>query len=148
MRIKKLTESIEAANLDAYVVTMSPNIFYFTGSISGGNLIVSPKTDPLLLTGRLNLSCALDQAEGCEVKPYTRENLVDKIADKLTEIEPKKIGFNELSLKLYQDLSGRLTDAELQIESDLVRNMRMIKDAAEVKLMRRAGSSPTSGWRP
>jgi Xaa-Pro aminopeptidase len=139
MRIKKLTESIEEANLDAYIVTTSPNIFYFTGSISGGNLIVSPETDPLLLTGRLNLSCALDQAGICDVKPYTRENMVDKIADKLTKLDSKRIGFDELSLKLYQDLSGRLTDVELKTEPDIVRNMRMNKDAGEVKMMRRAG---------
>jgi len=139
VRIEKLTESLKEAEFDAYLVTRSPNVFYYTGSISGGNLIISPDTEPLLLTGRLNLSCALDQAKGCEVKPYTRKNMVDKIVDKLNEFNPQTIGFDELSLKLYQDLGERLEGLELKAESDLVRNMRMVKDAEEVELMRRAG---------
>lgn len=139
MRIKRLTQSLEAMGLDAYVVTREPNVFYYTGSISGGNLIVSSETDPLLLTGRLNLACALDQAKGCEIKPYTREELVDKIVEKLDEFKPKKIGFDDLPLKLYRDLKERLKGLELKIEADAVRNMRMFKDADEVELMRRAG---------
>jgi Xaa-Pro dipeptidase len=140
MRIKKLSEAIEAAGIDAYLVTQSPNVFYFTNSISGGYLIVSPDSDPLLLAARLNLACALDQAKGCDVRPYTREDILDQIMAKLEEIGPSTIGFDDLSLKLYKDLSERLGGAELKDESEVVKKMRMVKDADEVKLMRRAGA--------
>ena len=140
MRIKKLSEAIEAAGVDAYLVTQSPNVFYFTGSISGGNLIVSPDSDPLLLAARLNLACALDQAKGCDVRPYTREDMLDQIMAKLEEIGPSTIGFDDLSLKLFKDLGERLGGVELKDESEIVKKMRMVKDADEVKLMRRAGA--------
>jgi Xaa-Pro dipeptidase len=139
MRIEKLTESIVSAGLDAYVSTESPNIFYYTGSISGGNLIVSPDSAPLLLAPRLNLAYAMDQSKGCEVCPYTKEDMLDQIVKKLGEFNPKRIGFDDLTLKLYHDLGERLESVELKAEPDLVKNMRMVKDPSERKLMRRAG---------
>jgi len=139
MRIKKLTELIVSAGLDAYVVTESPNVFYFTGSMSGGNLVVSPDSTPLLLAPRLNLACAMDQSKGCEVRPYTKEDKLDQIIKKLGEFNPKKIGFDDLTLKLYHDLGKRLENVELKTEPDIVRDMRMVKDPSERNLMRRAG---------
>ncbi len=140
MRIKKLLEETKDAGIDAYLVTQSPNVFYFTGSISGGNLIVSPDSDPLLLAAKLNLACALDQAKGCDVRPYTREDMLDQIVARLDEIGPSTIGFDELTLKLYRDLGERLRGTELKNGSEIVKKMRMVKDADEVKLMRRAGA--------
>lgn len=145
MRMKKLTESIVQAGLDAYLVTRGPNVFYFTGSISGGTLIISPRTDPVLLTPRLNLACALDQAKGCEVRPYTREDMLGQISGMLQKLDPKKVGFDDISLKFYQDLGEKLDDVELSAEPDLVRKIRMIKDDDEIKLMKRAGALADAG---
>lgn len=139
MRIKNLIGALEAESLDAYLVTTNPNVFYFTGSISGGNLIASPETTPLLLTSKLNLSSALDQSSGCDVETYTREDMVDKIVEELIKSDPKRVGFNDLPLKLYLDLRERLADVELRMVPDIVRNMRMVKDDGEIELMRKAG---------
>jgi len=138
MRATKLAESLEGTELDAYVVTREPNIIYYTGSISGGVLIVSPDAPPVLLTSRLNLYIAEDQAEGFEVKPYTRKDKLDMIADHLKHLDPKRIGFDELSLSQYLELGENL-GSELVENPDIVWAMRRVKDSGEQELMRRAG---------
>jgi len=139
MRIERLSKSLDAAGLDAYIVTREPNIFYYTGSISGGVLIIVPDTSPLLLTSRLNLNVAQDNAQGCDVEPYTRKDKDEKILERLGQIAPKNIGFDELSLGDYQTSKAKLGEAELKETPDLVWAMRRVKDASEQKLMKRAG---------
>lgn len=120
------------------MVTMDPNIIYYAGTISGGILIVSPEAEPFLLASRLNFSIAQDQATGCEVKPYIRKDKLEKITVILNELNPKKIGFDELSFDLYKDLGKRLKDVELKAAPDVVMDMRRVKDTKEQGLMRRA----------
>ena len=139
MRAERLSKSLEDAGLDAYIVTREPNIFYYTGSISGGVLIIAPDNLPLLLTSRLNLYVAQDNAQSCEVEPYTRKDKDEKILERLNQIAPEKIGFDELSLGEYKALEDNLGDVELKENPDLVRAMRRVKDASEQKLMKRAG---------
>jgi len=137
-RIDRLSEQIEGSGLDAYVVTKSPNIYYFTESISGGRLIVTPNEEPTLLVGRLNLTCAQDQAKGCGVKPYTRKEIINLMARELSGANPKNIGFDELSLSMYNDLKEKMPDVETKAAPEIVRSMRMVKDEDEINLMRRA----------
>ena len=137
-RIDRLSEHVEGFGFDAYVCTRSPNVYYFTGSISGGRLIVTPNEEPTLLVGRLNLTCAQDQAKGCGVKPYTRMEIIDLMVEELSGANPKNIGFDELSLSMYNDLKVKMSNVELKAAPEIVRSMRMLKDADEIKLMRRA----------
>ncbi len=137
-RIDRFSEQIEDSGLDAYVVTRSPNVYYFTGFISGGRLIVTPNGESTLLVGRLNLTCAQDQAKGCGVKPYTRKELIDLMVGELSGANPKNIGFDELSLSMYNDLKEKMPDVELKAAPEIVRSMRMMKDEDEINLMRRA----------
>jgi Xaa-Pro aminopeptidase len=139
MRIEKLSKSLEDAGLDAYVIMREPNILYYTGSISGGVLIVAPDTSPLLLTSRLNLYVAQDNAQGCDVESYTRKDKDEKVVESLYQVAPKKIGFDELSLQDKKTLRDNLGGVELKEKPDLVWAMRRLKDASEKKLMRRAG---------
>ena len=139
MRIKRLSKSLEEAGLDAYIVTREPNIFYYTGSISGGVLIIAPDTRPLLLTSRLNLYVAQDNARGCDVEPYTRKDKDEKILERLNQMAPEKLGFDELSLGEYKALEENLGEVALKENPDLVWAMRRVKDASEQKLMKRAG---------
>jgi len=140
MRTERLSNSLEDAGLDAYVVTREPNIFYYTGSISGGVLIISPDTKPLLLTSRLNLYVAQDNARDCDVEPYKRKDKDEKIVERLTTLGPEKVGFDELSLVEYKALGAKLGEMELKENPDLVWAMRREKDASEQEFMRQAGT--------
>ena len=139
MRIKSLISSMEQADLDAYIVSREPNIYYYTGTISGGILIVAPEAEPLLLAPRLNLAIAQAQASGCEIRSYSRSDLLNRIGEELGRVKPRTVGFDDLNLGLFLKLQDRFTDIELKASSALVWNMRRVKDSTEQKLMRTAG---------
>ena len=145
MRIKRLTGYMEEAGLDAYIISKSPNVYYFTGTISGGKLILTRDDPPVLLTSRLNMACAKDQSRGCEVRPCTRHDMLEKMVASLQASDPRKIGFDDISLSLYNDLKEKIPNATLMEAPEIVREMRMIKDSEEIELMRRAGALADSG---
>jgi len=138
MRMKRLVKSIEQAGLDAYIVCRAPNIYYYLGTISGGVLVVTPETETLLVP-KLNLAIARDHVSRCEVKPYTRDSLLKQIGESLKGAGPRTVGFDDLTLDLYNRLKKRFSGLELKASANLVWNMRRIKDPGEQKLMKRAG---------
>ncbi|NIW13625.1 MAG: hypothetical protein GWN31_06775 [Candidatus Thorarchaeota archaeon] len=95
-----MTKTMVGEELDAFIVTGTANVFYFTGSISEGVLIIQTESEPLLLAPRLNYSVALDQAKGVSVEHYTRANMIEKIVQKCDNEKIQRIGFDNLSLKL------------------------------------------------
>jgi len=145
MRIGHLIASMEQSELDAYIISSEPNIYYYTGTISGGILIVAHGAEPLLLAPKLNLAIAQAQTSGCEITPYIRSDLLDKIGENLMRTSPRTVGFDGLTLDLYLKLQERSMDVELKASSDLVWNMRRVKDSIEQKLMRKAGELASIG---
>jgi len=139
MRIGRLIESSEESDLDAYIVSSEPSIYYYTGTISGGMLIVAQGAEPLLLAPKLNLAISQAQASGCEIVSYSRRELLDKIVERLRLVNPQTVGFDGLNLDLYLKLQERFKDIDLKASPDIVWNMRRIKDYTEQKLMRKAG---------
>jgi Xaa-Pro dipeptidase len=138
MRIRKLTEFAEREGFDAYIVAREPSIVYYTGSISGGILVVT-KSEPVLLAPSLNITVARDQATGLEVRPYTRSSLIADICGILREKGCRSIGFDDISLDMFRGLGGDLEDAKIKAAPDLVWEMRKVKDPDEQRLMKRAG---------
>jgi Xaa-Pro aminopeptidase len=146
MRIKKLKEALDENQLEAFIITSDPNIYYYTGSISGGLLLIPIDDTPTLYTSVLNYNIAIDQAKGVGVESYKRSELIDKIAGACEELLPKKIGFDVLSISSYNDMSEKI-GAELIQSTDLVWSMRRIKEKEELDNMKKAAKQADAGMK-
>jgi len=146
MRIKKLREVLAENQLDAFIVTREPNIYYYTGSISGGYLIVPVDDTPILFTSVLNYNIALDQAKEVEVQSFKRSELIDKITKICSDLKPNKIGFDELSLNHYNNI-GEKIDSELIQSTDLIWSMRRVKEREEISNMKKAAKQADVGMK-
>ena len=135
-RIQRLNEVVKKSNYDAYVVTNSSNVLYYTGAIGGGRLVLTSDREPVLLSGGLNIAPALDIVKDCKVIPYTRENGNEVFADALKDC--KTVAFDSISDRLKPTVEA-LEISDLQVSADLVKEMRKVKDEGEIKLMRHAG---------
>lgn len=124
---------------DAYIVAREPSIVYYTGSISGGVLMVTPKSEPMLLAPSLNITVARDQATGLDVRPYMRSSLIGDVSEILRERDCRSIGFDEVTLDMYRRLMDSLGEVKIEAAPDLVWEMRKLKDPEEQKLMKKAG---------
>jgi Xaa-Pro dipeptidase len=144
MRIKKFKEYLSENQQDAFIITREPNIYYFTGSISGGLLFIPIDDSPTLYTSVLNYNIAIDQAKGVEVESYKRSELIDKISGACKELKPRKIGFDELSLSSFINISEKI-DSELIQSTNLVWSMRRIKTKEELANMMKAAEQADTG---
>ena len=134
-RIKRLEKQVEKAGYEAYVVTNSSNVLYYTGAIGGGRLVVKPGKDALLLSGGLNIAPALDMARDCTVVPYTRETSNQVLTDALKGCI--KVVFDSIGDRLKPTVDA-LENVFVEVDPELPKAMRRVKDEGEIKLMRRA----------
>ena len=138
-RIAKLADKIAECGLDAYVASRPPNIRYYTGSIGGSHLIVTPDRDPLLLVSVLDENVTKDQARDCTVDTYTPASLLERFADALRGSHSVRVGFDDLPLQLLTRLRSRMPEVCFTQNPEVVWQQRMVKDAGEIRLMSEAG---------
>jgi len=146
MRIKKLRTALSENKLDSIIITRESNIYYYTGSISGGVLIIPVEDTPILFTSALNYNIALDYAKEVEVESYKRSELVEKITEACKNFKPNKIGFDELSLNYYNDISEKI-DSDLIQSTNLVWSMRRIKEKEELVNIKKAAEQADVGMK-
>ena len=138
-RINKLEDKIAESGLDAYIIAKPQNIRYYTGSIGGSFLIISPNTDPLLLVTVLDENVTRDQARDCNVKTYSAAGLLNLLADELRRGYCGSAGFDDLPLTLLDRIRRRIPEIRFELNQDLIWDQRSVKDTVEVKLMGEAG---------
>jgi Xaa-Pro dipeptidase len=138
-RINGLKDKIVENQLETYIISMPPNIRYYTGSIGGSYLLVSPEEEPLLLVSALDENVTRDQAQYCIVETYTSYGLITRLAEILRSIHSRNIGFDGLPLKFLDSLGKRIPEAVFKQNQEVIWEQRKVKDSAEIRLMTEAG---------
>ncbi len=138
-RIAKLSNKIAENGLDAYIVSRPQNIRYYTNSIGGSHLILTPGGGSVLLVSALDENVTGDQARDCSLERYTYANLLERIAEALRASRSIRVGFDDLSLPFLTRLRRRLPEVSFTQNQDIVWQQRMVKDAGEIELMTEAG---------
>jgi Xaa-Pro aminopeptidase len=146
MRIKKLIETLHENQLDAYIITREPNIYYFTGSNSGGLLLIPIDETPTLFTSVLNYNIAVDQAKGVRVESFKRSEFIDRIVGACEDLKPEKIGFDELSLSSFNSINEKIDSGLIQ-SSELAWSLRRIKEKKELSNMKKAAEQADAGMK-
>jgi Xaa-Pro dipeptidase len=146
MRIKRLKEALDENQLEAFIITSDPSIYYYTGSISGGLLLIPIDDTPTLYTSVLNNNIAIDQAKGVEVKSYKRSEFINTIVGACEKLKPKKIGFDVLSLSSYNEITEKIGSKLIQ-NTDIVWSMRKIKEKEELARMKKAAKQANAGMK-
>ena len=134
---------MEKADLDALIITREPNIFYLTGTISGGVLVLTHGAKPILLVHEMNHAIAEAQSSGCEVNSI-KSDMLFELLEKILDV-PKNIGYDDLTLDFSRNLQKNLTNKSLAPSAELLWDMRRIKDESERKLLKRAGELAVLG---
>lgn len=147
MRLERLIELMEREGIDTYLISQKTSIYYYSGTTGGAFLIIGPEVEPLILAPKVDYTISLEQAKGCRVYSYNRGQLLDVIERELKKVNPKVIGFDDLPIEIYKGLNERFKEAELRHTSDIIWEMRKIKDPHEEELMRRAGELADIGMR-
>lgn len=139
MRQDSVRKIIDANRLNGVLFTSLENICYlcgFTGS--DGAFVLTPNGSYFLCDSRY-WTQADQEVKGCEIVHYKKK--LDGIASLLLDLKVKTIGFESTSLtfSLHHSLLGKLTkEADLHPLEEEIRNLRAVKDEAEMALTRTA----------
>ena len=148
-RLEKLTASLQASNLDAVILNPGPTLKYLTGLTfhlmeRPVVLFVAPGKDPVLVLPELELP-KVDlfpyKVQGIPYgeNPAEWDDAFRKAAQALG-VDGKRIGVEPRQLRLleFRHVKSGAPEAEFPDASDVLADLRLRKDKAEVDAMRKA----------
>lgn len=139
-RQKRLLKIMEAESLDALLVRKKQNISYLTGIKGEDAILFVSHQKTFLVAGRMYREEYARSSKNYTFKAIDDIGLsasIDKISN---ETRSARIGFesNTFSYSGYLDLKKSLKKKALVPVNALVENLRAIKDAREIKYIRKA----------
>lgn len=142
-RIKEFQKTLQKKELDAYLVTNTTNIYYFTNffSRSTAYLGIYSGTTPHLYVPELEYEEALSRAKFCEISKIEKKtDVFQEIKKELETIQVKKVGIeeNSMNVKTYQDLVQKYSYPQLENGSDLIDDLRKRKYKDEIEKIQKA----------
>ncbi len=127
-----------------FVIFNQTNVTYFTNFSGATALLIPEQEEPILYVSGVNYEQAKAEAKGVKVELLKRgENLMEKIAKQAPD---KKFSVDSLPVESWRAL-GKAVGGEEKLESvsGLIRELRSVKDADEIKLIREACRLATIG---
>ncbi len=142
-RIQVFQGLLAHAGVDAAVIQQNADLYYFTGTVQDGYLVVPASGSPLFLVRR--------DAARAELQSFLRPirpmksagELPGAVAEVIGGARGKRLGFelDVLPANTFFFYDRKLfPDHELVDVSGLIRRVRMVKSPWEIQMMRRAGA--------
>lgn len=143
-RITRLREAMEARGLEALFVTSAVNRRYLTGFTGSSGYVFITADRAVLMTDFRYTTQASDQAKHTQVVEHAPK-MTDTLKQLLSEAGLTRIGFEQehVTYSTYAAYSEQLQGIELVPVGRLVEDLRMIKDAEELAVMRKRPNLPT-----
>jgi Xaa-Pro dipeptidase len=136
-RTQKLRKTAQKQGITNFLIFNPQNITYLTGFPAATALLTQQNGEDRLYVSSVNYEQAKAEAEGVTVEPLKRgENLWEKIAKHAPN---QDFAVDNLGVESWRALANAVGGEErLVLGGNLIRDMRKIKDAQEIKLIREA----------
>ena len=147
-RLSLLRQEMEAARLDAFLVTHLPNVFYLSGFTGSSAVLVMTKSSLTLFTDSRYTVQAQQEAQNARVR-IVRGSLVASAGDQLARERSRRIGFEAARLTVAQKalLDKSANSRRRWVPWDgKIEAIRAVKDAAELDYIREAAAIACAAW--
>ena len=137
-RISALQSSIKG-KYDFYAVFNGVNLTYFSGFSGATAMLIPQQGESTLYVSSVNYEQAKVETTGLTVQLLKRgENPMEKIAN---QAAPNKLAIDSMPIEAWRALVKAMGDeTRLEPASNIVRDLRKIKDEQEIQLIREACS--------
>lgn len=143
-RIEGLKERLKAENLDAILLLNDSNIRYISGFTGSDSYVVISKDANAFITDSRYTEQAEAECKSFEIIRWGRPllGLHETIQSHCEKQGIKKLAFerDHVNYGMYEKLSKALPEVELVPTSNLVEDLRGIKDEEEIACMRKAAA--------
>lgn len=138
-RVAGLREKLEAKGLSAMLIGSPINRRYLTGFTGSAGYVLITKEQSYLLTDFRYMTQAPQQATGFKVIEHGAK-VMDTVKELLQSEGIASLGFEQdhVTYGVYSGYTEQLAPISLVPVSGLVEELRIIKDAEELKIMQRA----------
>lgn len=142
-------KAFEEKGFDGFLVANDANMLYFTGFPGAACLLFPRDGENTLYVYGVNYEQAKAEGRGFRVELVKRdENLMAKVATHVKDYGIRKLAFDALNIESYRSLAkGLRGKTRLKPLGKLVWELRKVKDANEIELMRRAGELTCEGMK-
>ncbi len=138
-RVQLLQKALEKSKMEGYLVSDEITILYFTGFFGGYRLLIPARGEALLYVYSVNYEAAKYIAKNCTVELLKRGEDADKrLAGMARKLRLRSIGFDSLEFSAHNKLQKALKRIRLRSASQIVWDLRRVKDASEITCIRRA----------
>jgi Xaa-Pro aminopeptidase len=139
-RQRKLTAHLKKKSIDAFLVRKKENIAYLTGARGEDAVLFVRAGGNVLITDSRYEEEYKKSAEKCSVRIAKNKNLPEIIAETCIETRSKNIGFeaDSFTYQAYINLKTRLGKRKLIPLTQVVENLRVLKDKGEIQCIRQA----------
>lgn len=139
LRLAKLREKMAEEKLDALIIQSLPNIYYFSGFTSEDATLLITMKNSYLLTDFRYVEEAAQEAQHYEIIRVDND-LWEKVKKLLSSLKAVGIEEDVVSWAQYRQMQETLAGCNMQDASRICREMRQVKDQAEVEIIRKAVS--------
>jgi Xaa-Pro aminopeptidase len=149
-RINALKQkAFEQKGFDGFLIANEINALYLSGCPGLACLLIPKTGDNKAYVYNVNYEQAKAEAKGFTVELVKRnENLMAKVADQAKAFKIKKLAIDSLNIENYRKLSKEMRGKiKLSVKGNLVWELRKVKDAEELELMRKAGKLTIEGMK-
>lgn len=140
--INKLRQELLRRKLDALLITKRVNVAYLSGFKGEGELLITPTKKILIVDFRFEEQAAKEAKSFQIWRGQSFHPLEGSIFRLVKKLKLKRLGFEapSLSYEFYRKLKGILKSVKLAPTSNIVERLRAIKNAEEIKLLKKAAA--------
>lgn len=146
-RIKRVRRLLREEKIDAILIAYPVDLFYFTGKqFTLGRLLITKKSAELFVDARYYEGCR--DLDDFEVILSPNFRVGSPFGKRLSSLAPIRLGFDGgyTNYAHYQELVSMMDGSRLCPLTHPIQKIRMIKDAEEIALLKKAGTLNKKGF--
>ncbi len=140
-RRDRLFRRLKTAGIDALLVTALTNVRYLTGFSGEDSMLVAARRRSILVSDRRFETQIAEECPGLDahIRPAT-ESMMEAVAQVVGRLKVQRLAFESrtTSVQQWESLTRSLKPLALVPQPDLVEQLRIIKDADELREIRSA----------
>lgn len=138
-RISRIREKITTQGLDAMLITTPENVRYLSGFTGSSGFVLVTAFSAHFITDFRYKTQAAQETHGLEIV-ILKKTMVEEVARIAGEAGLKRVGIEarNVTLELHDRIVAAMPDADLVAVTNLVEELRIVKDAVELDQIRQA----------